>query len=103
MRTGYPFSHSSAMVQRAGEMGLWRVSQSIDAKLVQAPLGAIRLFDEPIPVGTLPAGEVFLQPLLRGAFPADVPAQLFAFDPLVFFNLLLLGPKHISERVLFSM
>ena len=75
----------------------------MDAKLVQAPLSANRFFDRPVPMVTLPAREVFLQPLLRGAFPANVPAYLLAFDPLVFFNFLLLGPKHISERVLFSM
>jgi hypothetical protein len=102
LQAGYPIPQSSAMLHRLDEMGFWQASQSMNAKLVQVSLGAIRLFDEPIPMGTLPTGEVFLQPLLRGAFPADVPAQLLAFDPLIFFNLLLLGPKYISERV-FSM
>src|ERR1035437_6535180 len=103
MRTGYLFPHSSAMLQHSGAVSLWRACRSMDAKLVQAALGANRLFNEPVPAVTLPTWEVFLQPLLRGAFPANIPAYLLAFDPLVFFNFLVLGSKHISERILFSM
>src|SRR5258707_750282 len=102
MRTRYPFPGLSAMLQRSGRAGQV-ARQSKDAKLVQAALGANRFFDEPVPTVTLPTREVFLQPLRRGALPTNVPTYFFAFDPLVFFNLLLLGSKHISERVLFCM
>ena len=77
-------------------------SQRVDATLVQVLLDVKRLLDEPVPPILLPAGEVFLQPLPRRALPTNVPAQLLAFDPLVLLNFLLLGPKNISQRILFS-
>jgi hypothetical protein len=101
MRTGYLLPHLSAMLQRLGKVSLWRAA--MDAKLVQATLGTNRFFDRPVPVVLLPTREVFLQPLLRGAFPTNVPAYFFALDPLVLLYFLLLGSKHISERVFFSM
>jgi hypothetical protein len=74
----------------------------MDVKLVQAFLAAKRLLDEPIPTVLLPTGEVFMHPLPRGTFPADVPAYLLALDPLVLLDFLLLGPKYFSQRILFS-
>src|SRR5580704_1911826 len=103
MRTRYLFPGLSAMLQRSGEVEPMMGSESKDAKLVQAALGANRFLDEPVPAVTLPTRKMFLQPFLRGALPANVPAQLLAFDPLVFFNFLMLGSEHISERILFSM
>jgi hypothetical protein len=93
-----------AMLQRSDEAELrLAVGQWLDVKLVQAFLAAKRLLNEPIPTVPLPVGEVFMHPLPRGTIPTNVPAYLLALDPLVLLDFLLLGPKHVSQRILFSM
>src|ERR1043166_759938 len=64
-------------------------------------LVAQRFLHGAIPPKTFPIGKILLHPLPRGTFPTDVTTGLLAFDPLILFNFLRLGPNNFRQRIWF--